>query len=75
MAAWYVTYLLCLWDVETIVLIVPPGGESFEEGVPGDGALVKGDEFRAGIASLASQASDDIQVISLIATFIFKLSS
>ncbi|HWD17936.1 MAG TPA: hypothetical protein VHB20_01550 [Verrucomicrobiae bacterium] len=26
--AWYVTYLLCLWDVETIVLIVPPGGES-----------------------------------------------
>jgi ABC-type spermidine/putrescine transport system permease subunit II/DNA-binding beta-propeller fold protein YncE len=27
-AAWYVTYLLCLWDVETIVLIVPPGGES-----------------------------------------------
>ncbi len=27
-AAWYVTYLLCLWDVEAIVLIVPPGGES-----------------------------------------------
>ncbi len=27
-AAWYVTYLLCLWDVETIVLIVPPGGEN-----------------------------------------------
>jgi ABC-type Fe3+ transport system permease subunit/sugar lactone lactonase YvrE len=27
-AAWYVTYLLCLWDVETLVLIVPPGGES-----------------------------------------------
>jgi DNA-binding beta-propeller fold protein YncE len=23
-----VTYLLCLWDVETLVLIVPPGGES-----------------------------------------------
>ena len=21
------TYLLCLWDVETLVLIVPPGGE------------------------------------------------
>ena len=27
-AAWYVTCLLCLWDVETLVLIVPPGGES-----------------------------------------------
>ena len=27
-AAWYVTYLLCLWDAETIILIVPPGGES-----------------------------------------------
>jgi iron(III) transport system permease protein len=27
-AAWYVTYLLCLWDVETLVLIVPPGAES-----------------------------------------------
>ena len=27
-AAWYITYLLCLWDVETLVLIVPPGGES-----------------------------------------------
>jgi iron(III) transport system permease protein len=27
-AAWYVTYLLCLWDVETLVLIVPPGGET-----------------------------------------------
>ena len=25
-AAWYVTYLLCLWDVETLVLIVPPAG-------------------------------------------------
>lgn len=25
---WYVTYLLCLWDVETLVLIVPPGEES-----------------------------------------------
>lgn len=25
---WYITYLLCLWDCETIVLIVPPGGES-----------------------------------------------
>jgi ABC-type Fe3+ transport system permease subunit/streptogramin lyase len=27
-AAWYVVYLLCLWDVETMVLIVPPGGET-----------------------------------------------
>ncbi len=27
-SAWYVTYLLCLWDVETLILIVPPGGES-----------------------------------------------
>ena len=27
-AAWYVTWLLCLWDVETQVLIVPPVGES-----------------------------------------------
>jgi ABC-type Fe3+ transport system permease subunit len=27
-AAWYVAYLLCLWDVESIVLIVPPGGET-----------------------------------------------
>ncbi len=27
-AAWYVTYLLCLWDVETLVLIQPPGGET-----------------------------------------------
>jgi streptogramin lyase len=27
-AAWYVIYLLCLWDVETLVLIVPPGGET-----------------------------------------------
>jgi DNA-binding beta-propeller fold protein YncE len=24
----YITYLLCLWDVETIVLIAPPGGET-----------------------------------------------
>jgi iron(III) transport system permease protein len=28
LAAWYVTYLLCLWDVETLILIVPPGGET-----------------------------------------------
>lgn len=27
-AVWYVLYLLCLWDVETPVLIVPPGGET-----------------------------------------------
>lgn len=27
-AIWMVTYLLCLWDVETLVLIVPPGGET-----------------------------------------------
>ncbi len=27
-AAWYVIYLLCLWDVETLVLIIPPGGET-----------------------------------------------
>jgi len=25
---WYVVYLLCLWDVETVVLIQPPGGET-----------------------------------------------
>jgi len=27
-AAWYVIYLLCLWDVESIVIIQPPGGET-----------------------------------------------
>jgi ABC-type Fe3+ transport system permease subunit/DNA-binding beta-propeller fold protein YncE len=27
-SAWYITYLLCLWDVETLVLIVPPGEEN-----------------------------------------------
>jgi len=27
-AAWYVVYLLCLWDVESIVLVQPPGGET-----------------------------------------------
>jgi iron(III) transport system permease protein len=26
--AWYVTYLFCLWDVETLILIVPPGSET-----------------------------------------------
>ena len=24
----YIVYLLCLWDVETILLVVPPGGET-----------------------------------------------
>ena len=28
LAAWYVVYLLCLWDVETLILITPPGGET-----------------------------------------------
>lgn len=27
-AAWYVAYLLCLWDVETAVFVVPPGRET-----------------------------------------------
>ncbi|MEY2408933.1 MAG: iron(III) transport system permease protein [Verrucomicrobiota bacterium] len=27
-AAWYAIYLLCLWDVETLVLIQPAGGET-----------------------------------------------
>jgi iron(III) transport system permease protein len=27
-AAWYIVFLLCLWDVESMVLIVPPGGET-----------------------------------------------
>jgi iron(III) transport system permease protein len=27
-ALWYVTYLLCLWEVETLVMIYPPGGET-----------------------------------------------
>ncbi len=26
--AWYCVYLLCLWDVETILLLIPPGGDS-----------------------------------------------
>ncbi|MCX8108069.1 MAG: ABC transporter permease subunit, partial [Verrucomicrobiae bacterium] len=25
---WYVAYLLCLWDVETILFVVPPGAET-----------------------------------------------
>jgi ABC-type Fe3+ transport system permease subunit/DNA-binding beta-propeller fold protein YncE len=27
-AAWYITYLLCLWDAETLILVVPPGAET-----------------------------------------------
>lgn len=27
-ASWYLVYLLCLWDVETLVLILPPGWET-----------------------------------------------
>ncbi len=27
-AAWYVVYLLCLGDVETVILLTPPGGET-----------------------------------------------
>jgi iron(III) transport system permease protein len=27
-AAWYIVFLLCLWDVESIILVVPPGGET-----------------------------------------------
>jgi ABC-type Fe3+ transport system permease subunit/DNA-binding beta-propeller fold protein YncE len=27
-AAWYVVFLFCLWDTETLVLIMPPGGET-----------------------------------------------
>ena len=26
--SWYLVYLLCLWDVETLVLVLPPGGET-----------------------------------------------
>jgi iron(III) transport system permease protein len=26
--AWYLVYLLCLWDVETLLLVLPPGGET-----------------------------------------------
>jgi iron(III) transport system permease protein len=28
LAGWHVVYLLCLWDVESIVLVQPPGGET-----------------------------------------------
>jgi ABC-type Fe3+ transport system permease subunit/DNA-binding beta-propeller fold protein YncE len=27
-ATWYVVFLLCLWDVESMILVVPPGGET-----------------------------------------------
>ncbi|HVV70134.1 MAG TPA: hypothetical protein VHI52_01265, partial [Verrucomicrobiae bacterium] len=27
-AVWYVVFLLCLWDVESMILVVPPGGET-----------------------------------------------
>ncbi len=27
-AVWYLVFLLCLWDVESIVLVVPPGNET-----------------------------------------------
>jgi iron(III) transport system permease protein len=27
-AAWYVVFLLCLWDVESIILVIPPGGQT-----------------------------------------------
>jgi len=27
-AAWYIAYLLCLWDVETLALLYPPGAET-----------------------------------------------
>ena len=27
-AAAYIVYVLCLWDVETILLVIPPGGET-----------------------------------------------
>ncbi|MCC6233353.1 MAG: hypothetical protein IT580_11960 [Verrucomicrobiales bacterium] len=26
--AWYIIYLMCLWDVETLLLVVPPGGDT-----------------------------------------------
>ncbi len=27
-AGWFFVYVLCLWDVETLILIVPPGGDT-----------------------------------------------
>jgi ABC-type spermidine/putrescine transport system permease subunit II/sugar lactone lactonase YvrE len=26
--AWYIVFVFCLWDVETMILVVPPGGET-----------------------------------------------
>ena len=26
--SWYIVFLLCLWDVESMILVVPPGGET-----------------------------------------------
>jgi ABC-type Fe3+ transport system permease subunit/DNA-binding beta-propeller fold protein YncE len=26
--AWYIVFLACLWDVESMILVVPPGGET-----------------------------------------------
>ncbi|HWH68901.1 MAG TPA: ABC transporter permease subunit, partial [Candidatus Sulfotelmatobacter sp.] len=28
LAAWYIIFLLCLWDVESMILLYPPGGET-----------------------------------------------
>src|ERR1044071_887945 len=27
-AAWYIIFLLCLWDIESMILVVPSGGET-----------------------------------------------
>ncbi|HXT42428.1 MAG TPA: ABC transporter permease subunit [Candidatus Angelobacter sp.] len=27
-AGWYLTYLFCLWDAETLILVMPPGAET-----------------------------------------------
>ena len=28
LAIWYIVFLLCLWDVESMILVYPPGGET-----------------------------------------------
>jgi ABC-type Fe3+ transport system permease subunit/DNA-binding beta-propeller fold protein YncE len=28
LAVWYIVFLLCLWDVESMILVYPPGGET-----------------------------------------------
>jgi ABC-type Fe3+ transport system permease subunit/sugar lactone lactonase YvrE len=28
LVTWYIVFLLCLWDVESMILVVPPGGET-----------------------------------------------